>query len=273
MEEQEKNTTEAGKKGLLNNWIVRNLLGAVLLLLLLVWGAKILLNVVTDHGKTIAVPDLTGMSVTEATRTARGEGLRVEVIDSIYVRRMEKGAVYAQNPKAGSQVKKGRRILLTTNAIAAKKVGMPNLVGYSMRQAKAEISSRGLTLGKLIYVEDMATNNVLRQLYRNRQIAAGKLIDSGSPIDLVVGLNPTDNRTYVPDVKDMKYLRALDVIHDNSLNIGKLVFDSSVKDYGDTLSAVVYKQVPAASGAPVLIGSEVTLHLSIDPNKVLITNK
>ena len=33
MEEQEKNMPAAGKKGLLNNWIVRNLLGAVLLLL------------------------------------------------------------------------------------------------------------------------------------------------------------------------------------------------------------------------------------------------
>ncbi len=271
MENNEK--TDKKGSGLLGNWIVRNLLGAVLLMLLLLLGAKVLLNVITDHGESISVPDFTGMSLTEATREARNAGLRVEVIDSIYVRRMEKGAVYAQNPKAGNQVKKGRRILLTTNAINAKKVGVPNLVGYSMRQAKAELSSRGLALGKLIYVEDMATNNVLRQLYHNRQVPAGKQVESGSAIDLVVGLNPSDNRTYVPDVKDMKYLRAVDVIHDNSLNIGKLVFDDSVKDYGDTLNAVVYKQAPAASGAPVLMGSDVTIHLSVDPNKVLITKK
>ena len=270
----EKETKKDNKsRGLLDNWIVRNLLGAFLLIVGLLLATILFLNALTGHGQRITVPDFTGMSLTEATREARNAGLRLEVIDSIYVRRMEKGAVYSQNPKAGNQVKKGRRILLTTNAINAKKVGVPNVIGYSMRQAKAELSSRGLALGKLIYVEDMATNNVLRQLYRNRQITAGRQIESGSAIDLVVGLNPSDNRTYVPDVKDMKYLRAVDVIHDNSLNVGKLVFDESVKDYGDTLNAVVYKQAPAASGAPVLMGSEVTLHLSIDPNKVLITKK
>ena len=38
---------------------------------------------------------------------------------------------------------------------------MPNLVGLSMRQAIAELQSRGLVLGKLVYVEDLATTNVL----------------------------------------------------------------------------------------------------------------
>ena len=56
----------------------------------------------------------------------------------------------------------------------AKKVSMPNLVGYSMRQAKAELNSRGLSLGKLIYVSDIATNNVLKQIYRNREIRPGR---------------------------------------------------------------------------------------------------
>ena len=252
------------KNGFFGNWIVRNILWAIAFFAALLLGATIMLGIITHHGQTIEVPDFTSMSVAQARREASRKNLRIEVIDSIFVRRMEKGAVYSQNPKAGAQVKRGRRIMLTINAMNAKKVNMPNLVGYSMRQAKAELNSRGLALGKLIYVNDIATNNVLRQFYHNREIKPGRSIESGSEIDLQVGLNPSDNMTYVPNVKGMKYLRAVDAIHDNSLNISRIVFDKTVKNYTDSLNAVVYKQTPAASRTPLLMGSDVTIQLSLD---------
>ena len=140
---------------------------------------------------------------------------------------------------------------------------MPDLVGFSMRQAKAELMSKGLILRKLRYVEDIATNNVLRQLYRGNDIKAGRSIDSGSEIDLVVGLG-TDGQTYVPDVTGMKYMRAVDAVHDNSLNVAKLRFDKDIRTYSDSLDAVVYKQTPSASDMSVLMGTEVTLYLSKD---------
>ena len=248
-------------------WILRNIVLAIVFVVALVVVINLLLGMFTNHGETITVPDLTSMSVSEASREAGSHKLRVEVTDSIYVRRMAKGAVYSQNPKAGSQVKKGRRILLTINALHSKKVTMPNLVGYSMRQAKAELKSRGLTLGKLTYVSDIATNNVLRQVYNNREIKPGKQIESGAVIDLVVGLNPTDNQTYIPDLKGMKYLRAVDAIHDNSLNVRKVSFDSNVRTYADSLNAVVYRQSPTASNAPILMGSEVSIYLSLEKDE------
>lgn len=258
MEEKER------KNGFFSNWMVKNILRAIVFFIALLLAAKLLLNTMTHHGQTIEVPDLTGMSVKDARHEASRRDLKIEVVDSIFVRKMEKGAVYSQNPKSGARVKKGRRILLTTNAMTAKKVSMPNLVGYSMRQAKAELNSRGLSLGELIYINDIATNNVLRQIYRNSQIRPGRMIESGSEIDLVVGLNPSDNQTYVPDVKDLKYLRAVDALHDNSLNLGKLVFDRSVKTYSDSLNATVYRQSPLPSNAPVVMGADVSLYLSLD---------
>ena len=248
-------------------WILKHIIGAIALFAVLAISAGLILKLVTNHGKEITVPDLTNMSVSEAVYTAGLQNLRVDVTDSVYIRRMGRGMVYSQNPKAGSSVKKGRRILLTINSVNPKKVQMPNLVGYSMRQAKAELLSRGLSLGKLMYVSDMATNNVLRQMYRGREIEPGTMIESGSDINLIVGLNPDDNQTYIPDVVGMKYMRAVDAIHDNSLNIKALRFDKTVKSYADSLDATVYRQGPSASSEPILIGSEITLYLSTDPLK------
>lgn len=155
--------------------------------------------------------------------------------------------------------------MLTINSVRPKKVSMPDLVGFSMRQAKAELLSRGLMLGDLRYVDDMATNNVLRQLYRGQNIAPGRMIDSGSEIDLVVGLDENDNQTFIPDVSGMKYMRAVDAIHENSLNVARLRFDKGISTFSDSLDAVVYKQTPAPSADPVRMGSEITLFLHIEP--------
>ena len=214
------------------------------------------------------MPNFSNLSVPEAKALASQAGVRVEVTDSVFVNRMQKGAVYRQNPRAGSKVKEGRRIILTINATNSKKVTMPNLIGYSMRQAMAELQSRGLVLGKLIYVDDIATNNVLKQLRKNREIEPGVMVESESVIDLVVGLNSTDSETYIPDVLGLTYISAVDAVHGNSLNISKLRFDKTVKDYSDSLSAVVYKQNPEPSEHAVQMGEDVTLYLTLDTNKV-----
>lgn len=256
------------KKCLTDNIYIKNILGIFIALLALIISSSIFLKVITHHGNKIEVPDFTNMTMSEAKYNAGINNIKVVVIDSVYVRRMKKGAVYSQNPKPGSTVKKGRRIRLTINSITPKKIIMPNLVGVSMRQAHAELLSRGLNLGQLIYVNDIATNNVIRQLYNKKEIKPGMYINSGSNIDLVVGLNNFDNTTNVPDVIGMKYMRAVSAVHDYSLNVSRLVFDSSVRNYADSLDAVVYKQGPVASEIPVIMGSDVSLYLTVDAAKI-----
>jgi len=257
------------KKGFLSNWVVRNLLIAVVLVVVLIAGSMIFLNLVTQHNKELQVPDFSNMSVAEAEYAAAEAGMRVEVTDSVFVKRMKRGAVYRQNPTPGSKVKKGRRIVLTINAVNAKKVTMPDLVGLSLRQAKAELMSRGLVLNRLVYVQDMATNNVLRQLKGNREIEPGTMIESESLIDLVLGLNDLDNKAYVPDVTGLKNMSAVEALFDHSLNVKDLRFDDTVKDYDDSLSAMVYRQVPEPSDSiSVAMGEEVMLYLTKDAKRI-----
>jgi hypothetical protein len=90
-----------------------------------------------------------------------------------------------------------------------------------------------------------------------------------SVIDLVVGLNSGDSETYIPDVIGLKHITALDAVHSNSLNIRGLRFDSSVKNYDDSLSAMVYRQVPEPSDSiHVNMGTDVTLYLTLDETKI-----
>lgn len=259
------------KKEFPGKWALRHLLAAFIIVVVLIVGAMIFLNIVTKHGQELIVPDLSNLTLEQADSVAASCEMVIDVTDSVFVKRMKKGAVYRQNPAPGSRVKSGRRIALIINALNAKQITMPNLVGLSMRQAKAELLSRGLLLGKLIYVQDLATNNVLKQLYENAEIEPGSMIDSESPVDLVLGLNGYDFVTYVPDVVGLKHMSAVDAVHDNSLNVKNLRFDRTVRDYDDSLNAMVYKQTPEASDSiNVKMGSDVTLYLTLDENRIPI---
>lgn len=251
-------------KGFFSNWIVRNLLGAVILVIALMVAVRIFLGAVTHHGDQRAVPDFSGLTVSEAGVAARAAGMRTEVVDSIYVKRVHRGCVVRQEPKPGSIVKEGRRIQLVINAVRPKSIPMPNLVGYSLRSASAALSSQGLVLGKLIYVNDMATNNVLSQLYRNSEIAPGIMIPGESRIDLVLGLNEEDSEAAVPDLTGMKYSRAVDVIHESSLNVGNVVFAREVKTYADSVKAVVLRQDPEPGTEAIFRGCNVTIYLGLE---------
>ncbi|MBE6226063.1 MAG: PASTA domain-containing protein [Bacteroidales bacterium] len=257
-----KKITKAASQ-LKENILIKHIILAGCSLLVVIFLLFTMLKFITRHNQEFEVPSFINMTVEEAEAVARQYELRLEVTDSVYINRMAPGAIFRQNPEAASKVKKNRRILLTINANQPKLVKMPELVGYSLRQAQSELVSNQLSLGKLIYVKDIATNNVLGQLYKGRAIAEGEKIPSESVIDLKLGINETDSTTYIPEIRGIPYRLVREKLAENSLNLSKALFDESVTNYADSLSAWVYRQVPAPSDSvTVRLGTGVTVYLS-----------
>lgn len=251
------------------HWFIIELYKAIAVFIVTMIAISIFLKTVTRHNRELEVPDLSGLTIEEATLAAKESSLKIDVTDSVFIPRMARGTVFRQNPHPGSMVKKNRRILITINSIAAKKIKMPSITGYSLRQAKAELNARQLHVGKLIYVSDIATNNVIAQKYNGKIIAPGTLIDSHSEIDLEVGLSSAQEATYIPNVTSLPLITAKDLLIDNSLNTGRIYYDESIKNISDSLSGFVYKQVPEPSvESSVPFGSRVDLFISIDKSKL-----
>ena len=244
-------------------WVVKHLAVAIVLAVLLIFGAKKFLDIGTKHGEYLEVPQFIGMSFKDAQQLAEQSGIVIEIADSVYAKK-GRGLVREQNPAPGKHVKEGRRVLLTMNAFGVQRVAMPNLVGYSTRQAIAELSSRGLVLGKLIYKSDIATNNVLKQQLRGRDVEPGDMIEAESRIDLVVGLNPANSETLIPDVTGKRASDASKELNEYYINVRSVRYDRSVKTLEDSLKSVVYKQAPEASELPVKMGTDVTLYLRVE---------
>ena len=107
---------------------------------------------------------------------------------------------------------------------------------------------------------------MLGQKCEGLEVKAGDLVVSGSVIDLMVGVGSQDNQTTIPKITGMKYVNAIDALHERFLNIGKVSFDADIKTYADSMNAVVYKQDPA--GAERNLGANVSFFLTLDQTKL-----
>jgi beta-lactam-binding protein with PASTA domain len=190
------------------NWLLNIGLGivatGVFILLLFLW-----MNWFTNHNVAVQVPDIVGMKMEEAIQKLDDQGLRFEIIDSVYLEDMKKDAVTEQDPAAGSDVKPNRIIYLVVNALDKPKVKMPMLVDQSLTLAKVLIKNNGLELGNIEYIYDEIGNNlVTKQSINGMEVPAGKMITKGTRIDLVVvknrkeGDENSDSTAIEPDVPD-----------------------------------------------------------------------
>ncbi len=262
-----------------SKFFLKNLLYAILIAAGLIFIVFLSLRIYTHHGQKIPVPDFRGLTKKEVYKKAEQKKLNIEFIDSVYNNDMPKGTVIEQNPEPDFNVKKGRRIFITLNAFNPEKVKMPNVVGVSHRQAKAVLKNVGLEIGKLIHVPDIAVNNVLKQRFNGKEIEQGELIPKGSKVDLVLGKGLSNEKTTIPDLHEYTLMEAKDRLLRAALNVGAIIYDTSVVEAVDTTQAKVWRQYPVyKENKQIRLGSTVDLWLSVDslrfaePDTLLLEN-
>ncbi len=165
------------------------------------WAAMAWLKVWTRHGDTISVPAVRTLSYTSALELLRSEGLKGEVVDSVYDTHTAPGAVIEQNPKAGTIVKEGREVFLTINAFSPKMVTLPTLTDISLRQSRSIIEGLGIKNIVEKRVPSEFKDLVLSARYKGTRLRPGARVPVNATIELEVGegiseFEPTDS---IPD--------------------------------------------------------------------------
>ncbi len=256
-------------KKIINNVFVKNIVIAVGVITLTLIAVFVSLNVYTNHGEYYPVPDFRGLTEEQFSELIEEKGFRFNIIDSVHVDGYLPGAVIEQIPAPGCMVKENRNIHFTIKAIAPEKVQIPNLVDYSLRNAKVILESYGLVAGELIYVPSEYRNLVIQQLYKGKPVEPGTVVLKGSVIDLHIGKGLSTERTNVPDLRALTLDEAQSYSTSVSLNIGAIIYDESVQTAEDSTTAFIWKQQPPAEkGERIPLGSSIDVWLSVDTAKV-----
>lgn len=223
------------------------------------------LNIYTLHGKFITVPDYSNYHILVLDSISETNNLTYVIIDSISDSNLPKGIVINQNPKAGSKVKKKRKIYLTVTETNTRIVKFPDIFDLTLRQALRRIEIVGLSVGKLDYKSDIATNKILDFNVNGISILSGQEILKGTIVNLVVGRGLSEEYVIVPNLIDLNRVAAHIVLNSSSLNIGTEIYDENCID---SLNAVIYKQTPSYLNENELkLGSTIDIYFK-NPNIV-----
>ena len=213
----------------------------------------------TDHGESLTVPDVKGSTIEQAISMLEDAELRVEIQDTTYVPDLPAWAVVDQNPKAQSQVKRGRRIYLTINS-EVPDVALPQLTEKTLKETEDILSRAGLVKGGIEYRPDIS-DQVLEIKYKGRVLQEGDKLPRGSSVTLVVG-DPGGQKQVVPDVKGQTYEAGAFIIRANEFVVGRIVPDPKL-DRADQNAGIIWKQFPdPLSGTRLAKGDAIDLFIT-----------
>jgi beta-lactam-binding protein with PASTA domain len=160
---------------------------SILSITLVLWVLVKMLNVYTEHGETVQVPDFKGKNMTELKTFVEGKSVRYLIIDSIYAPKEKPGTVIRQDPEPKTMVKHNRTIYLYVTGMLPPQVIMPKLIDRSERQAILMLESYGLKAGKITEVAGDCNGCVLSQSVKGKDVTPGTLVKKGTMINLTVG--------------------------------------------------------------------------------------
>lgn len=173
-------------------YVLLNLLGMAVVVVLLCLAVKFGLAVYTHHGEGRAVPELKGMSYHRARLLLEENGLNIVVSDSGYVKTMPADCILAQTPGHGSKVKSGHTIYVTVNSPSSPTFAIPDIVdNSSYREAEAKLMAMGFRLTKpqrVIGEKDW----VYGILCRGRRVSNGDRVPIDYPLTLMIGTGNYD---------------------------------------------------------------------------------
>jgi PASTA domain len=129
---------------------------------------------------TVIVPDVVGKTEQDAFALLKETNLETAKSEKT-VTPNQAGRVLAQDPAGGSRVAPGALIKVVIGVAPADTVTVPNLVGATLRAAKAQLKTAELVLGKTSG-SNVANTSIVEQ----QSPAAGTPVAKGSSVDVTV---------------------------------------------------------------------------------------
>jgi beta-lactam-binding protein with PASTA domain len=131
--------------------ILRVFSGALLMLVVFVFFAGLALRIAL-HGREVAIPDLAGLTVAQASDAALHDGLDLNIENKFYSRTVPAGRILTQAPAAGSRVRRGWQVRVT-ESLGPQQVTIPDVVGVPVREASLDLRKASLDLGTLAHLD------------------------------------------------------------------------------------------------------------------------
>jgi beta-lactam-binding protein with PASTA domain len=200
-----------------------------------------------------SVPNVTGVSVSDATGLLANQGLRLGILSYANDPKVKPGFVMSQSPGAGPTVAIGTAVALTVSR--GPQTGLaPNVAGLSEDDARATLSAAGYTV-----TSTRATNgSVPAGDVISQSPATGGAATAGSSVAITVSSGaPQAPKIVIPNVTGMSPSDAASALKNLKLMVGYAFAPAT----GSSVLKVVQQDLPA--GASISAGTKVTITVGL----------
>ncbi|MEV8020654.1 Stk1 family PASTA domain-containing Ser/Thr kinase [Streptomyces sp. NPDC086554] len=174
------------------------------------------INVVVSTGAPkVAVPNVIGDNIEDATEELEGPKYRFKVVPERVESPRPVGEVLDQDPVLGTEVQKGSTITLEV-AKAKTQIQVPDVTGLDYEAAEKRITGEGLVPKR----EDVASDSVEEGKVIQTSPAAGTNVDDGSTVTVQVA--KAAEQATVPALTGQKLKDARKAIEDADLTVGTI---------------------------------------------------
>lgn len=215
------------------------IIGVAAAAILALFGILYVSGIIGGGGKEVTVPDVKGMSYSEAKEVLEAKGLKIEKADEpIASQKIEKGKIVSQTPSKNSKVKKGRtvRVILSAGNTELK---VPDLKGLSYKEAKTLLSEMGLQISK---GDEVDSDSVAEGLIASQYPSAKTKVDKGDIITVNISKGKKD--AVIPKLVGTTFTSESDVsdiLSKYGYKLGKVSYEESYEAPG-----TIIKQSPDA---------------------------
>jgi beta-lactam-binding protein with PASTA domain len=215
---------------------IRDLVGSAVVAAVVAAGTAYALHHSLLQNQAIEVPSVLGLPVQSARALIENRGLMFVVSEEREDVQTPAGNILQQRPLQGSRIDRGQAVDVVV-AKAPAPIKMPSLVGLALAEAKLQLASAKLVLGKVS--EDTSPKVKLGSII-SQSIAEGGETRAGATVDLVVSKGPP--MVAVPSVLGRSLAHAKEELQKAGLAVGNLRW----REDEDRSEGVVLEQNPAA---------------------------
>ncbi len=226
--------------------IIISLMGLLLIIFIffIVMDKFILPNYVS--GEEIPIPNVIGLNKSEAVKLLADSGLVAVEGKLKFDERYKVDEILFQKPASGSIVKKGRRVYLIICG-GRPKVGMPDLIGKSERNARFTLTKFDLILAEIRRVSSERKRNTIVSQFPEKD----SLVYKGDSVYLKISAGPQVGKVRTPLLLGKSLNEAIKILKRASLKIGKITKKKSLQ-----LPNTIINQIPG-EGSFLEIGDSV----------------
>ncbi len=250
-----------------SNLFIYNLI-RIFIFILLVWILNsLLLNLYTNHGQKLRLPNYIGQPLSKIEKLAAGKGYELIITDSIHLIGKPGGYVLNQVPKPNSFVKRGRAIYLTVSRYKADELISDNLTtlyGEKFDFKKQEFES--LYQLKLVVegtkYDPGPTGHILEARYKGELIAdqnnkrRGVILAKGDTIYVIISVNQGAELD-LPNLRCKTLAEARFELEASTLHIANVMEEGTIDNLDEAI--IISQDPPWQQGKKIKMNSQVNV--------------